>query len=124
MQRCAAEILERLLTWGRGGLCRAGLHLQLTTELITGAAAAGAEGAATESMWQRSGALAVQCTTAWALELLAALSGCGPGHASGEAIACPHPHCICSLQGSAVGDACWNCACIHRMQGVWACTCA
>ena len=95
-------ILERLLTWGRGGLCRAGLHLQLTTELITAGAAAGAEGAAAESMWQRSGALAVVGATAWAGELLAALSGCGLGRPSGEATTRPHPQCPRSLQGSAV----------------------
>ena len=80
-------------------LRRAGLHLQLTTELVNSAPAADAEDAATESMWQRSGALAVVGATAWALELLAALSACGLEHPSGEATACPHPHYICSLQG-------------------------
>ena len=66
-------------------LCRAGLHLQLTTELVTAAAAAGAGCAEAQSMWQRSGALAVVGATAWALELLAALSGCGLEKPSGEA---------------------------------------
>ena len=75
-------------------LCRTALHLQLTTELVTAAAAAGAEGVATESMWQRTGALAIQDAAAWALELLAALSGCGFERPSGEASACPHLHCI------------------------------
>ena len=38
-------------------------------------------------MWQRTGALAVHDTTAWALELLAALSGVWPsGITSGEAL--------------------------------------
>ena len=77
-----------------GALCRAALHLQLTTELVTTAAATGAEGTATESMWQRTGALAMQDATAWALDLLAALSGCVLEHPSGEATAYPHSHCI------------------------------
>ena len=79
-------------------LCRAALHLQLTTELVTAAAAAGAEEAATESMWQRIGSLAVRHAIAWGLGLLTALSGCGLERPSGEATACPHPHCIRSFQ--------------------------
>lgn len=71
-------------------LCRAALHLQLTTELVTAAAAAGAEDSATESMWQHTGAQAIQDATAWALDMLAALAGCGLERPLGEATACPH----------------------------------
>ena len=78
-------------------LCRAGLHLQLTTELVTSAAAAGAGDAAAENMWQRSGALALVGATAWALELLAALSVCGLEHPSGEATLHAHTRTTSAL---------------------------
>lgn len=62
--------------------CRAALHLQLTTELVTAAAGAGSEAGA-ESIWQQAGAAAMQDAVSWASRLLQSLTECDLSSASG-----------------------------------------
>ncbi len=59
------------------------MHLQLTTELVS--AASGADVAAPESMWQHTGASALQHAAEWSSELLAALSDCSAEAFTGKA---------------------------------------
>ena len=64
--------------------CRAALHLQLTTELVTAASGTGPE-AAPMSMWQHAGAFALQHSAEWSSELLAALAACKADPLPGDA---------------------------------------
>ena len=66
------------------GSRRTALHLQLTTELVSAASGADAEGAP-ESMWQHTGASALQHAAEWSSELLAALSDFSAGALTGKA---------------------------------------
>jgi len=73
-------------------LCRAALHLQLTTELVT--AAAGADSAAAlVSMWEHAGATALQQAIVCSSELLTVLSDCDAELVTGERRAWPPYSC-------------------------------
>ena len=63
---------------------RTAMHLQLTTELVSAASGADAKGAP-ESMWQHTGASALQHAAEWSSELLAVLTDCSAEALTGEA---------------------------------------